>query len=135
MFLKDIWPTSHEIAAVMPFATRPGDLPQLYGNLANANPLWGTIDGATGQVYDWPRSTYIAKPPFFDGFKMTPRHDRATSGRARARHLRRLGHHRPHLPRPARSSRPRPRAMYLLEHDVSVKATSTATARAAATTR
>jgi len=32
--------------------------------------LWGTIQGATGQVYGWPVSTYIAKPPFFDGFQM-----------------------------------------------------------------
>jgi aconitate hydratase len=27
---------------------------------------------ASGQVYNWPTSTYIAKPPFFDGFTMTP---------------------------------------------------------------
>ena len=26
--------------------------------------------GVTGQVYNWPTSTYIAKPPFFDGFEM-----------------------------------------------------------------
>jgi aconitate hydratase len=48
----------------------PATFRKLYGNLATANPLWGTISGATGQVYGWPASTYIAKPPFFDGFQM-----------------------------------------------------------------
>jgi len=71
VFLKDIWPTSHEIAAVLPFAREPATFRKLYGSLATANPLWGTIQGAAGQVYGWPTSTYIAKPPFFDGFSMT----------------------------------------------------------------
>jgi aconitate hydratase len=70
VYLKDIWPTSHEIAAVMSFAKNPEIYRALYGDVANANPLWGTISGATGQVYSWPGSTYIAKPPFFDGFRM-----------------------------------------------------------------
>jgi aconitate hydratase len=72
VYLRDIWPTSHEIAAVMGFAKDPAIFRTLYGSLATANPLWGTISGATGQVYGWPTSTYIAKPPFFDGFSMTP---------------------------------------------------------------
>jgi aconitate hydratase len=72
VFLKDVWPTSHEIAAVLPFAREPATFRKLYGSLATANPLWGTIQGATGQVYGWPASTYIAKPPFFDGFQMSP---------------------------------------------------------------
>jgi aconitate hydratase len=70
VYLKDIWPNSHEIAAVMGFAKDPDTYRKLYGDVANANPLWGTISGAAGQVYNWPASTYIAKPPFFDGFKM-----------------------------------------------------------------
>jgi aconitate hydratase len=72
VYLKDIWPSSHEIAAVMAFAKNPEIYRSLYADVSNANPLWGTISGATGQVYNWPGSTYIAKPPFFDGFKMAP---------------------------------------------------------------
>ncbi len=34
--------------------------------------FWSSIKGTTGQVYDWPSSTYIAEPPFFEGFKMEP---------------------------------------------------------------
>jgi aconitate hydratase len=72
VYLRDVWPTSHEIAAVMSHARDPATFRRLYGDLANANPLWQGVAGATGQVYDWPSSTYIAKPPFFDGFGMRP---------------------------------------------------------------
>jgi aconitate hydratase len=70
VYLKDIWPTSHEIAAAMTHARDPATFRRLYGDLPNANPMWKDVHGATGQVYDWPSSTYIAKPPFFDGFSM-----------------------------------------------------------------
>jgi aconitate hydratase len=72
VYLRDIWPTSHEIAAVSQYARDPEVYRRLYGNVANANPMWGKITGTTGQVYNWPTSTYIAKPPFFEGFTMRP---------------------------------------------------------------
>jgi aconitate hydratase len=65
VFLKDVWPTSHEVAAVMGFAKDPATFQRLYSNLGADNPLWQNIKGVTGQVYDWPTSTYIAEPPFF----------------------------------------------------------------------
>ena len=71
VFLKDIWPTSLEIAAVMGFAKDPAVFQKLYSNLGSDNPLWQNVEGVTGQVYDWPTSTYIAEPPFFgDDFGM-----------------------------------------------------------------
>ena len=72
VFLRDVWPSSHEIAAVLPVARDAATFRSLYGDLANANPLWREVRGGTGQVYHWPASTYIAKPPFFDGFSMQP---------------------------------------------------------------
>ncbi len=72
VYLKDIWPSSLEIAAVAHHARDPEVYRRLYGNVADANPMWGRIAGVTGQVYNWPTSTYIAKPPFFDGFTMIP---------------------------------------------------------------
>ncbi len=65
VFLKDIWPTSAEIAAVMSFAKDPATFQRLYSNLGADNPLWQAVKGTQGQVYDWPTSTYIAEPPFF----------------------------------------------------------------------
>jgi len=84
VYLRDIWPTSHEIAAVLPVARDAATFRRLYGDLPNANPMWKQIAGGTGQVYAWPKSTYIAKPPFFEGFSLQTS---ATSSIAGARAL------------------------------------------------
>jgi aconitate hydratase len=72
VYLKDIWPSSHEVAAVMGYARDPQTFQRLYGDLTKDHHLWNNIEGTAGQVYDWPKSSYIARPPFFDGFSMTP---------------------------------------------------------------
>ncbi|MBS0320405.1 MAG: aconitate hydratase [Proteobacteria bacterium] len=119
VYLKDIWPSSHEVAALLGFARDPGVFRTLYGDLANANPLWKGIAGKTGQVYNWPASTYIAKPPFFDTFSMQPG---ATGDITGARALGIFGDSvtTDHIS-PAGSIKPTsPAGLYLQEHDVSV---------------
>ena len=39
---------------------------------SNPGKLWENIKGVNGDTYNWPESTYIAEPPFFEGFGMTP---------------------------------------------------------------
>jgi aconitate hydratase len=119
VYLRDIWPSSHEIASVMNFAKDPATFRKLYGDLANANPLWKEIAGETGQVYGWPHSTYIAKPPFFDGFKMTTGKIADITG-ARALGIFGDSVTTDHIS-PAGSIKPTsPAGIYLLENDVSV---------------
>jgi aconitate hydratase A / 2-methylisocitrate dehydratase len=72
VFIGDIWPAPHEVAEALRFATDAKTFRKLYGNLANANPIWKDVPSAGGQVYDWPTSTYIAEPPFFADFAMQP---------------------------------------------------------------
>jgi aconitate hydratase len=73
VFLGDIWPTSDEIYALMKYATNGKSFKENYAQVASEpGKLWEKIKGVTGQVYNWPHSTYIAKPPFFDGFTMEP---------------------------------------------------------------
>ncbi|MEO8835315.1 MAG: aconitate hydratase [Caldimonas sp.] len=73
IFLGDIWPTSDEIAGLMKFAMNGRAYKANYDKVATEpGPLWEKIKGVSGQVYDWPESTYIAEPPFFEGFKMQP---------------------------------------------------------------
>lgn len=71
VYLKDIWPSSDEIAAVMPHAMNPETFKRMYSDLTKDHDLWNNVSAPEGQVYTWPESTYIAEPPFFDGFKMT----------------------------------------------------------------
>jgi aconitate hydratase len=73
VFLRELWPSSAEVAALMKYATDAPTFRRLYGSLGKDNPLWQAVPSATGQVYDWPKSTYIAEPPFFADFGMQPR--------------------------------------------------------------
>ena len=74
VWLGDIWPTSEEVYALMKFAMDADAFRANYAQVkSNPGKLWGEITGVTGQVYDWPKSTYIARPPFFDGFTQIPK--------------------------------------------------------------
>ena len=73
VFLGDIWPGSDEIHALMKHAMDPRAFRDNYDRVkTEPGALWQTIEGATGDVYPWPASTYIAEPPFFDGFTVQP---------------------------------------------------------------
>ncbi|MDD2720780.1 MAG: aconitate hydratase AcnA [Gallionella sp.] len=66
VFLRDIWPNSHEVASVMKYATDPAMFQKLYSDLTKDLPLWNAIEAPTGNQYQWDDSTYIACPPFFE---------------------------------------------------------------------
>jgi aconitate hydratase len=72
VYIGDIWPSVGEVQALMKLAMDAPTFKRLYGNLAGANPMWQKIAAPSGQVYDWPKSTYIAEPPFFQNFSMQP---------------------------------------------------------------
>ncbi|MDN7854538.1 aconitate hydratase AcnA [Burkholderia cepacia] len=73
IYLGDIWPTSDEIHALLKFALDPKKFEDNYSKLTKKGDLWSKIEGESGQVYDWPKSTYIAEPPFFGSdFSMEP---------------------------------------------------------------
>jgi aconitate hydratase len=72
VYLRDVWPSSAEVAAVMQYATDPATYRRLYGDFTKDNPLWNEIPTSTGRAYIWDKSTYIAEPPFFEGFAMQP---------------------------------------------------------------
>ncbi|MGE5098193.1 MAG: aconitate hydratase AcnA, partial [Betaproteobacteria bacterium] len=71
VYLKDIWPTSAEVHALLKYALDPKVFGRLYADLTKDNPMWAAVPTTTGQVYNWPKSTYIAEPPFFEGFGMS----------------------------------------------------------------
>jgi aconitate hydratase len=75
IYLGDIWPNSQEVAKLMKFAMNAKTFKENYANVKDApGKLWEGIKGvAKGEVYNWPTSTYIAEPPFFEGFEMEPK--------------------------------------------------------------
>ncbi|MFM0516822.1 MULTISPECIES: aconitate hydratase AcnA [Caballeronia] len=73
IYLGDIWPTSDEVHALLKFALDAKAFRENYSQLTKDGDLWSKIAGESGQVYDWPKSTYIAEPPFFGSdFSMQP---------------------------------------------------------------
>ncbi|HJV81538.1 aconitate hydratase AcnA [Noviherbaspirillum sp.] len=86
IFLGDIWPNSAEIAKLMKFAMNAKTFKENYAEVKEApGKLWEQIKGvAAGEVYNWPKSTYIAEPPFFQDFEMQPKAAASSITAARA---------------------------------------------------
>ena len=80
VYIRDIWPTDAEIDAVLRDATDPGTYRRLYSDPTKDHALWNNVTSVTDQVYAWPRSTYIAEPPFFNDFSMQPAMTSAITG-------------------------------------------------------
>ncbi len=73
VWLGDIWPTTEEVQSLLKFALDPDAFQANYGQVkSKPGKLWENIKGVTGETYNWPDSTYIAEPPFFEGFGMEP---------------------------------------------------------------
>ncbi len=73
VYLKDIWPSTQEIGAVMKYATDPEMYRKLFSAFGEGNPMWDEIPAAVGATYKWDeKSTYVRLPPYFEGFTMQP---------------------------------------------------------------
>jgi aconitate hydratase len=71
VYLKDLWPSTEEIGALMNAAFDPETYRTLYSNFVEQNPMWDDIPSSVGDVYEWDESsTYIQEPPFFENFGM-----------------------------------------------------------------
>ena len=73
IYLGDIWPSSDEIYQLLKYAMNGAAFKANYDKVkTEPGALWENIHGAKGNVYTWPKSSYIAEPPFFAHFTMTP---------------------------------------------------------------
>ncbi|MBD0335972.1 MAG: aconitate hydratase AcnA [Cyanobacteria bacterium Co-bin13] len=68
VYLRDIWPSTEEIKAVMAEALTPEMFRSRYGNVFDGTPAWQQIGTADSQTYTWEgSSTYVQNPPYFEG--------------------------------------------------------------------
>jgi aconitate hydratase len=73
VYLRDIWPTLHEVRQALAAALKPEVFRRLYADFAEQNPKWNEIPSTPGDVYAWDESSdYIQEPPFFLDFAMEP---------------------------------------------------------------
>jgi aconitate hydratase len=73
VYLADIWPAAEEIQATMEEAIGTEMFAETYADVFTGDPEWRELDIPYGNLYDWDdASTYIRRPPYFDGMKPVP---------------------------------------------------------------
>lgn len=73
VFLKDIWPSSKEIAdCIAKNLTREGFIAS-YASLFDGDERWRSLEASSGSQFEWdPDSTYIQHPPYFVDMELEP---------------------------------------------------------------
>jgi aconitate hydratase len=73
VFLRDLWPSDAEIAAVVDRAYRPEVFRDKYAGLFEGGPRWDALAERATTLFAWsPNSSYVQRPPYFDGLTRTP---------------------------------------------------------------
>ncbi|MGB7287782.1 MAG: aconitate hydratase AcnA [Salaquimonas sp.] len=73
VYLKDIWPSSKEIADLIRTSVNEDMFRSRYGDVFKGDAGWQKIEVTGGDTYEWDSSsTYVQNPPYFEGMTMTP---------------------------------------------------------------
>ncbi|MEM9619317.1 MAG: aconitate hydratase AcnA [Pseudomonadota bacterium] len=73
IFLKDIWPSNKEIAEVVREHVTAQMFASRYADVFKGDDKWRDIDVSDEETYQWPPSTYVANPPYFEGMTKEPK--------------------------------------------------------------
>lgn len=118
VFLADIWPSEAEVNEVVASAIGEDMFSKSYQDVFAGDAQWQALEIPTGNTFEWdPQSTYVRKPPYFDGMTMetTP-----VSDIAGARVLAKLGDSvtTDHISPAGAIKADTPAGKYLTEHGV-----------------
>jgi len=73
VYLADIWPTPAEIQSVIDSSISSAMFTKDYASVFDGDHRWKSLATPVGKVFEWdPKSTYVRKPPYFDGMPKTP---------------------------------------------------------------
>ncbi|WP_026461026.1 aconitate hydratase AcnA [Schaalia suimastitidis] len=73
VYLRDIWPTPAEVQATIDAAIDRDMFAQSYADVFAGDARWQSLETPEGDVFSWDNaSTYVRKPPYFEGMTMTP---------------------------------------------------------------
>jgi aconitate hydratase len=73
VMLADVWPSPDEVRAVIGEVIDPGLFRETYATVFEGDERWKALPIPSGDRYAWDEaSTYVAKPPFFDGLTAEP---------------------------------------------------------------
>ncbi|MFZ3394718.1 aconitate hydratase AcnA [Rhodococcus sp. 7Tela_A2] len=73
VFLKDIWPSAQEIDDTIKSAISQDMFRNSYADIFKGDERWQNLETPAGDTFAWDEnSTYVRKPPYFDGMTMDP---------------------------------------------------------------
>ena len=73
VLLKDIWPSAQEIQSVIDSSISSEMFKKDYATVFDGDHRWKSLDTPTGKTFEWdPQSTYVRKPPYFEGMPAEP---------------------------------------------------------------
>jgi aconitate hydratase len=73
VFLRDIWPDADEVEQVIGASLRPEMYTHDYADVFTGDHRWQSLRFPPGDAFAWePTSTYVRRPPFFDGLPAAP---------------------------------------------------------------
>ncbi|WP_281685022.1 aconitate hydratase AcnA [Thalassobaculum salexigens] len=73
VYLRDIWPSNHEIASTIQAKLTPEMYRSRYANVFHGGKEWQNVSVSGGLTYDWnDGSTYVQNPPYFVGMSKEP---------------------------------------------------------------
>jgi aconitate hydratase len=73
VYLKDIWPSPQEIQSVIDASISSEMFKKDYATVFEGDHRWKSLATPTGKIFEWDaRSTYVRKPPYFDGMPKQP---------------------------------------------------------------
>lgn len=73
VYLRDVWPSSHEVASVIDSCISPDMFARAYADVFAGDHRWKALDCPSGDTFAWSQdSTYLRRPPFFDGMTAEP---------------------------------------------------------------
>ena len=74
VLLKDIWPSAQEIQNVIDSSISSEMFKKDYATVFDGDHRWKSLDTPTGKTFEWdPQSTYVRKPPYFEGMPAEPK--------------------------------------------------------------
>jgi aconitate hydratase len=119
VFLRDIWPTPEEVQNTIDSSINSDMFTTQYAGVFDGDKRWQSLDTPTGDTFSWDaKSTYVRKPPYFDGMSMEPA---AVKDIQNARVLAKLGDSvtTDHISPAGSIKADSPAGKYLTEHGVS----------------
>jgi aconitate hydratase len=73
VYLRDIWPTPQEVESTMRASVSSDMFRKEYADVFTGDDSWRALPIPEGDLYAWdPKSTYIKRPPFFEGMRLKP---------------------------------------------------------------